>query len=167
MSTLHIRRKIGVNRTIATSQNVWWIVSRNQPNLDPMRSKEVRILTSLGALLAGLSVAAGAFGAHALQNILTERYQAIYETASQYMMYHALGILMCGLSTYLGGPDLRKPGWLFVAGILFFSGSLFTLVLTGIGFLGAITPIGGVLFLVGWSWAAYSIFVTGRPSRTG
>ena len=132
-----------------------------------MRSFEVRILTVLGAILAGLSVAAGAFGAHALDDILSDRYKAIYETACRYMMYHALGILMCGLSTGMGGPDLRKPGWLFVAGIAFFSGSLFILVLTGISVLGAITPIGGVLFLLGWSWAAYSIFVTGRPGKSG
>ncbi|MBU42532.1 MAG: hypothetical protein CMN76_04885 [Spirochaetaceae bacterium] len=130
-----------------------------------MKTAEVRLLTALGALLAGLSVAAGAFGAHALQNLLSERYLTIYETASRYMMYHALGILMCGLSSYAGGPDLRKPGWLFVAGIALFCGSLYTLVATGISWLGAVTPFGGVLFLVGWSWAAYAIFVAQRRDR--
>ncbi|MCB1139884.1 MAG: DUF423 domain-containing protein [Leptospiraceae bacterium] len=130
-----------------------------------MKTKEVRILMALGAVLAGLSVAAGAFGAHALRDALSERYLTVYETASRYMMYHALAILICGLSTYAGGPDLRKPAWLFAAGILFFSGSLYVLVATGIGVFGAITPIGGVLFLVGWTWSAYGIFVTGSSGR--
>lgn len=119
----------------------------------------------LGALLAGLSVAAGAFGAHVLREALDTRELNIFETASRYMMYHALGVLLCGLSTYLGGPVLHRQGWVFAAGIAVFSGSLYALVGTGISVLGAITPVGGVLFLIGWSWTAYGIFVSGTKDR--
>lgn len=107
-----------------------------------------------GAVNAALAVALGAFGAHALKERLSERYLAIWETAVQYQMFHALGLIAIGmlLSTSLLGPStaLNWAGYLLLAGIIIFSGSLYALSLSGIGILGAITPIGGVAFIVGW-----------------
>ncbi len=107
-----------------------------------------------GAVNAALAVALGAFGAHALKEKLSEHYLAIWETAVQYQMFHALGLIAIGIlmSSSLLGPisQLNWAGWLLLAGIIIFSGSLYILSLTGIGVLGAITPIGGVAFIIGW-----------------
>jgi uncharacterized membrane protein YgdD (TMEM256/DUF423 family) len=106
----------------------------------------------LGALSALISVAAGAFGAHALRGRLTPELLATFETAARYQMYHALALLAVGLA---GGrsasPLWTWAGGLFVAGTLLFSGSLYALALTGIRWLGAITPLGGLCFLAGWA----------------
>lgn len=108
----------------------------------------------LGALFAGLGVAFGAFGAHALRQRLDARDLEIFETGVRYQMYHGLALLIVAwLSTRTGveGATLvRTAGWAFVAGTLIFSGSLYALVLTQTRWLGAITPLGGVAFLVGW-----------------
>jgi len=107
-----------------------------------------------GAVNAFISVALGAFGAHGLEGKMPEKYLAIWHTATQYQMYHALGLIAIGIlmSPALLGPisQLNWAGYLMLAGILFFSGSLYVLSLTQIGVLGAITPIGGVAFLAGW-----------------
>ncbi|TQR21110.1 DUF423 domain-containing protein [Psychrobacillus vulpis] len=107
-----------------------------------------------GAINGFLSVALGAFGAHALKERLSEKYLAIWETAVQYQMFHALALVAIGIlmSSKLLGPvtSLNTAGYLMLVGIVLFSGSLYVLSLTGIGVLGAITPIGGVAFLVGW-----------------
>lgn len=107
-----------------------------------------------GAVNAALAVAFGAFGAHALKEKLSAHYLAVWETAVQYQMFHALGLIAVGIlmSSSLLGPisQLNWAGWLLLAGIVIFSGSLYVLSLTGIGVLGAITPIGGVAFIVGW-----------------
>ncbi len=107
-----------------------------------------------GAVNAALAVALGAFGAHALKERLSERYLAIWETAVQYQMFHAIGLIAIGIlmSTSLLGQSttLTWAGYLLLAGIIIFSGSLYILSLSGIGILGAITPIGGVAFIVGW-----------------
>lgn len=101
-----------------------------------------------------LAVALGAFGAHALKEILDDYGQGIWETAVQYQMFHATGLLVIGLlmSTKLLGniKQLNIAGIFFNLGIVFFSGSLYVLAISGIKVLGAITPIGGVLFLAGW-----------------
>lgn len=101
-----------------------------------------------------LAVAFGAFGAHALKEILDEYSQDIWETAVQYQMFHATGLLIIGLlmsSKLLGEvKQLNLAGIFFNLGIVFFSGSLYVLAISGIKVLGAITPIGGVLFLAGW-----------------
>lgn len=108
----------------------------------------------VGAINAALAVALGAFGAHALKDRLSERYLAIWETAVQYQMFHAVGLVAIGIlmSASLLGPStvLNWAGYLLLAGIIIFSGSLYALSLSGIGILGAITPIGGVAFIVGW-----------------
>lgn len=107
-----------------------------------------------GAINAAISVSLGAFGAHALKERLSERYLAIWETAVQYQMFHAVGLLAVGIlmSSALFGPStqLSWAGYLLLAGIVIFSGSLYALSLSGIGILGAITPIGGVAFIAGW-----------------
>ncbi|MFJ7374621.1 DUF423 domain-containing protein [Lysinibacillus capsici] len=107
-----------------------------------------------GALHGLLAVAFGAFGAHALKEILDEYSQGIWETAVQYQMFHATGLLIIGLlmsSKLLGEvKQLNLAGIFFNLGIVFFSGSLYVLAISGIKVLGAITPIGGVLFLAGW-----------------
>lgn len=116
-------------------------------------------IIALGAAFAGLGVALGAFGAHALKERLTPDMLAIFDTAVQYQFYHALGLVLFGLFVAQRGPAAGGTGaaWAFTLGIVFFSGSLYLLVLTGTKWLGAITPIGGVAFLVGWAlflWAA-------------
>jgi uncharacterized membrane protein YgdD (TMEM256/DUF423 family) len=111
-----------------------------------------RIFFVLAALFGGLAVALGAFGAHALEARLTPRLLEIFETGVRYHFYHALALIAVVVA--LGRwPQSNLPviaGWLFVAGIVIFSGSLYLLALTGIRWLGAITPIGGVAFIAGW-----------------
>ncbi|NYF23435.1 DUF423 domain-containing protein [Sporosarcina sp. JAI121] len=107
-----------------------------------------------GAVNAAIAVAFGAFGAHALKEKLSEHYLAIWETAVQYQMFHALALIAVGImmSPALFGSvtQLSWAGYLILAGIIIFSGSLYVLSLSGIGILGAITPIGGVAFIAGW-----------------
>ncbi|PIC76274.1 hypothetical protein CSV74_12245 [Sporosarcina sp. P19] len=107
-----------------------------------------------GAINAAIAVGFGAFGAHALKDRLSEHYLAIWETAVQYQMFHAIALLAIGIlmsSTLLGpSTQLSWAGYLILAGIIVFSGSLYVLSLSGIGILGAITPIGGVAFIAGW-----------------
>ena len=112
----------------------------------------------LGAASAFLSVAAGAFGAHALRARLSPDLLTIFETGARYHMYHSLGLIAIGLlSQTRPGALLNGAGWAMLAGIVLFSGSLYLLVFTGVTRFGAITPIGGVAFLLGWAllaWAA-------------
>jgi uncharacterized membrane protein YgdD (TMEM256/DUF423 family) len=118
-----------------------------------------RTALTLAALLMFVAVAAGAFGAHALRNRLAPEMSAVWQTAVQYHAWHALGLAIVGLLT-IHVPEragLALAGWLFVAGIALFSGSLYAMALTGYRALGAVTPIGGVAFLAGWlalAWAA-------------
>ncbi len=112
-----------------------------------------RTWITAGAALAFLAVAAGAFGAHALKPQLSDEALGWFETAVRYQMYHALGLLvMAALAGRLqGGMAVTWTGWLFLAGMVLFSGSLYLLALTGVRWLGAITPLGGVCFLAGWA----------------
>jgi uncharacterized membrane protein YgdD (TMEM256/DUF423 family) len=117
-----------------------------------------RTFVALGAISALLAVAAGAFGAHALRTRLVPDMQAVFETAARYHMYHALALLAAAwaFTRWPGGPVIAA-GWLFVAGTVLFSGSLYLLALTGQRWLGAITPLGGLAFIAGWAalaWAA-------------
>ncbi len=110
-----------------------------------------RLFFGAGALSGLTAVAAGAFGAHALRVRLTPEYLAVFETAARYQMYHALGLLAVAWAvTRWPGPLPVWAGWLFVAGTVVFSGSLYILALTGIRWWGAVTPLGGVAFLAGW-----------------
>jgi uncharacterized membrane protein YgdD (TMEM256/DUF423 family) len=111
----------------------------------------MRLWLILGAASAFLSVAAGAFGAHALRTRLPPDMQTIFETGARYHMYHSLGLIAVGLLANLRpSPLLNGAGWALVVGIVLFSGSLYALALSGVRVLGAITPLGGVGFLVGW-----------------
>lgn len=106
-----------------------------------------------GAASAFVSVAAGAFGAHALKSRLPADLLAIFEVGARYQMYHALALCAVGLLCLLpqaGRGALQVSGWLFCAGTLLFSGSLYVLALSGQRWLGAITPLGGLCFLGGW-----------------
>ena len=105
----------------------------------------------LGASLAGLAVILGAFGAHGLKNKVSPADLAIFETGVQYHMYHALGLILIGILGFHYNSDvIQLPAALLSIGILIFSGSLYILVLTGLRWMGAITPIGGVAFIAGW-----------------
>lgn len=104
-----------------------------------------------GAVFGGAAVALGAFGAHALADVLTDREAAVYETAVRYQMYHALALLVVAWLARMRPPRLAPiAGYLFIAGICVFSGSLYLLLLTGASWWGAITPVGGTAFIVGW-----------------
>ncbi|MEX2466380.1 MAG: DUF423 domain-containing protein [Gemmatimonadota bacterium] len=117
-----------------------------------------RIFLALGAGLAGLAVAIGAFGAHGLRATLSAQDLATFETGVRYHMYHALALLtVAWVADRWPTMAVTAAGWSFVVGILIFSGSLYVLVLSGQRWLGAVTPIGGVAFLLGWlllAWAA-------------
>ena len=110
-----------------------------------------KALVAAGAINAGLAVAAGAFAAHGLRERLEARALEIFETGARYQMYHALAMILCAVIATSGA---RTAGWILQAGIVVFSGSLYALALTDVKILGAITPIGGLAFLVGWAWLA-------------
>src|SRR6476659_3272802 len=110
-----------------------------------------RLFATLGSISALIAVAAGAFGAHALRARLPADLLAVFETGARYQMYHALGLLAVAWAvTRWPGPWPVRAGWLFLAGTVLFSGSLYALALTGVRWLGAVTPLGGVAFLAGW-----------------
>ena len=118
-----------------------------------------RTFAWIGAVLALLAVALGAFGAHGLKTRLTPEDLEIFETAVRYHMYHALALFaVAWTATRWPGGGTTVAGWAFVAGVLIFSGSLYALVFTGARWLGAVTPIGGVLLIVGWAALALHIF---------
>lgn len=118
-----------------------------------------RLFAGLGALLALVGVALGAFGAHGLRSVLSAADLATFEIGVRYQMYHALALLAVAWAAgrWPGAPA-PVAGWLFVVGILVFSGSLYTLVLTGQRWLGAVTPLGGLAFLAGWAVLAWTAF---------
>ncbi|MBY0491169.1 MAG: DUF423 domain-containing protein [Gemmatimonadaceae bacterium] len=110
-----------------------------------------RLFLTIGAWSAGISVAAGAFGAHALREKLEPRLLEVFETGARYQMYHALALLAVSyVISRFPGSLANTAGWLFVAGTVLFSGSLYAMAFTGVRALGAITPLGGVCFIAGW-----------------
>lgn len=115
-----------------------------------------RILISLAALSGLLAVALGAFGAHALKARMDDYALGIFQTAVQYHFYHSLALLGVGLMAlwYPQSGLLRASGIAFTAGILIFSGSLYLLSVTGVRWLGAVTPLGGLAFMLGWACLA-------------
>ena len=117
-----------------------------------------RLFAIAGALMAFVAVAAGAFGAHALRARLSPEYLAVFETGARYQMYHALALFAAAWATTRTSSALVQwAGWLFIIGIILFSGSLYTLALTGVRWLGAITPLGGAAFLAGWLCLALAL----------
>jgi uncharacterized membrane protein YgdD (TMEM256/DUF423 family) len=117
-----------------------------------------RFFFSAGAIAAFIAVALGAFGAHSLRSKLTPEMLNIFEVGVRYQMYHAVG-LMAVAWALVRWPDtnLNGAGWSFIVGIIIFSGSLYLLSTTGIRWLGAITPIGGLAFLAGWAILIWSL----------
>jgi uncharacterized membrane protein YgdD (TMEM256/DUF423 family) len=117
-----------------------------------------RLFFALGAVAGFIGVALGAFAAHGLKSRLDAGLLATFEIGVRYHMYHALALLCVAWAcTRWPGALTNAAGWLFVAGIVVFSGSLYVLALTGVRWLGAITPLGGLAFLAGWiclAWAA-------------
>lgn len=112
----------------------------------------------LGTFLAFMTVALGAFGAHALKEQLSAYGQSVYDKAIFYQMFHSLAILFVSILQYsISDLDLSICIWLFFLGIILFSGSLYILALTNIKWLGAITPIGGMLFIVSWLIIFYKV----------
>lgn len=114
-----------------------------------------RTIVATGAALGALAVAIGAFGAHGLRDLVTPDALQIYETGVRYHFYHSLALVLVGLfalatSTPTVPAGAAAAAWSFIAGIAIFSGSLYLMTLTGMRWLGAITPIGGLAFIVGW-----------------
>ncbi len=142
------------------------MVDRITIELDTMPSKSinnrqitVRLFGVLGAIFGLLGVAFGAFGAHGLEGRLTAEDLAIFETGVRYQMYHALALLLVtALWDRAERTGATQAGWAFIVGIVVFAGSLHLMVLTGAQWLGAITPLGGLAFLVGWVALAKSLF---------
>lgn len=114
-------------------------------------AEDARTAWVVGAVACALGVALGAFGSHGLDRVVTEaRLLDVWDTGVRYHLMHGLGICL------VGAAPARRPAmvWLFMLGILLFSGSLYLLALSGVGWLGAITPLGGLCFLGGWTWLA-------------
>ena len=131
-------------------------------------SEMARRILIVGALAALLGVALGAFGAHGLRPRLSEHMMAVFETGVRYHLYHALGMVVAGLS--LAQFSLRYfqyAAWAYLLGIVLFSGSLYTLSVFGNRSLGLITPFGGLSFIVGWSFLAWGYWKALRPIDGG
>ena len=141
------------------------------PPMPPNAPTAARQFFRIGALSAGIAVAAGAFGAHALRARIEPRLLEVFETGARYQMYHALALLAVAWlldrvadpqRAEVSQPDPRAiraatiAGWAFIAGTVLFSGSLYAMAFTGIRVLGAITPLGGVAFLTGWASLAFA-----------
>ena len=117
-----------------------------------------RFFFIVGAIMAFLAVALGAFGAHALKNRLTPDMLDIFEVGVRYHMYHALGLLAVAWATSRWPEsNVTAAGWAFIVGIIIFSGSLYILSMTGMRWFGAITPLGGLAFLIGWAILVWSV----------
>jgi uncharacterized membrane protein YgdD (TMEM256/DUF423 family) len=118
-----------------------------------------RTFMLIGALAGVVGVGLGAFGAHGLRGRLSPEMLAVFETGVRYHMYHALALVAAAaLMGRLDGRFINAAGWLFTAGIVLFSGSLYAMALSGVTIFGAITPIGGVAFLAGWACLAIASF---------
>lgn len=114
----------------------------------------------IAGILGAAGVMLGAFGAHALRDRLSADMLTVWQTAVQYHLWHALALLAAGflVGHYPGSGWLTAAGWCFVAGVLVFSGSLYLLALTGVRTLGAVTPVGGLLLILGWLLLAWGVF---------
>lgn len=119
-----------------------------------------------GAVLALLAVAAGAFGAHGLRTLVSSRSLEVFQTGVSYQMTHSLALILVAILAGLGAPRqwLAAATGFFLAGILMFSGSLYLLVLTDMRWLGPVTPIGGVCFMIGWALMAVAGLKCRQPS---
>jgi uncharacterized membrane protein YgdD (TMEM256/DUF423 family) len=117
-----------------------------------------RLFVIIGAISAAMGVGAGAFGAHALRAKLEPRMLEVFETGARYQMYHAIALIaVAWAASRWPGSLTSAAGWLFIAGTVFFSGSLYMMALTDMRALGIITPIGGVCFIAGWICLALAV----------
>jgi len=118
-----------------------------------------KLFLALGAAAAALGVVLGAFGAHALKARLGADMLSVWQTGVQYHLWHALGIVAVGVLAFHlpGSAPLKWAGWLMLAGIVLFSGSLYILAASGVRWVGAITPFGGGCFIAGWLVVAYAV----------
>jgi uncharacterized membrane protein YgdD (TMEM256/DUF423 family) len=125
----------------------WLIISETRHAMTPDR-----LFVVLGALNAAAAVVLGAFGSHALKTRLPADLLAVYQTGNLYHFFHALGLILIGLAAarWADSVLLRNSGWLMLAGIVLFSGSLYLLSFTGQRWLGAVTPFGGLAFIAAW-----------------
>jgi uncharacterized membrane protein YgdD (TMEM256/DUF423 family) len=117
-------------------------------------SRDSRFALIAGALLAATGVALGAFGAHALKDALSPEALGWWQTAVQYQMWHAIGLVAIGAAPMVRA---RGPAWMLATGTLIFSVSLYAMALSGARWLGAVTPIGGLLMIAGWAWLAWGL----------
>ena len=121
----------------------------------------MRLWIKLGGILGGLSVMFGAFGAHSLKERLTEKSLATFQTGVQYQFMHSIALILVGLLSLHFADEykekIERPGWFFLAGIILFSGSLYSLALGGPRWLGPVTPLGGLCFMIGWVLLAFSL----------
>ena len=119
----------------------------------------MKLFLITGSILAATAVIFGAFGAHALKTRISLEDLNIFETAVRYQMYHALGILLLGVTSFFLTEKLvSTPAYFLIFGVIVFSGSLFLLVFTNLRWFGAITPIGGLCLIIGWLLFAYNIY---------
>jgi uncharacterized membrane protein YgdD (TMEM256/DUF423 family) len=118
-------------------------------------TRDEKLPLLIGALLAGLGILLGAFGAHGLRAVLTPQALGWWQTGVQYQMWQALGLVAIGAARL---PRLRVPVWLLALGTLIFSGSLYLMALTDARWLGMVTPVGGVLMIAGWVCFALSLW---------
>ena len=112
-----------------------------------------------GAVMAAIAILLGAFGAHGLKNKITADYLIVFDTGVKYHFYHSLGLMIIGiLAFHFPSESLNIPSIFFVVGICLFSGSLYVLSITELKWVGAITPVGGLSFIIGWILTAYYIW---------
>ena len=115
----------------------------------------------LGGIFGGLSVMLGAFGAHSLKERLTEKSLATFQTGVLYQFMHSLALILVGILAMQFAEEhqkrVQRPGWFFLVGIILFSGSLYSLALGGPRWLGPVTPLGGLSFMIGWGLLAFSL----------
>ena len=141
----------------------------SEDNNRPIRKNNGLGWISLGSGLAGLSVMLGAFGAHSLKARLTEKKIATFHTATDYLGYHALGLIIVGILIYIlkgkTAKKLKRSAIWMVVGIVFFCGSLYGLVFDGPRFLGPITPLGGLSFMIGWLTLAINLLKFTKNSQ--
>lgn len=124
------------------------------------------IIIGLGAVSAFIAVSAGAFGAHGLKQVLDADMMTVYQTAVDYQMFHSIGLLVIGVLDRVSPRHCHRiAAWTMLAGILIFSGSLYMLSISGIRWLGMVTPVGGLAFLAAWLVLALGYLAGGRKSR--
>ena len=150
------------------------MIMDNQANSDNSQDNNRPIVknglgwVSLGSGLAGLSVMLGALGAHSLKARLTEKKLATFHTATDYLGYHALGLIAIGILIFVlkgeTAKKLKRSAIWIVIGIVFFCGSLYGLVFDGPRFLGPITPLGGLSLMIGWLTLAINLFKFSKNS---